>query len=350
MITATTGETTDSGNDRGDNFTPSENDGTSAEEMLAAAEAKAEKVAADKLIADKATAAEKATADETDDEDDDETLTDEEKEVKAAEKGKKGKDTRIPLARHKEVLQAERAKTKAAQDARTELEQRYASQQGGKAIAQTNAQITTAENELLTLEEGLNKALIDGDAAAAAKSNKEIRALERSISEAKIAMASQAAESRAYERARYDTTVERIEAAYDVLNEDHESYDADKMETIMRVASSYKDVTDSKALQLAVKRIMGEPGTTKQTAATEVKPKVSEDDAAAAAKAIADERKKAAVAKGLRTKQPPAAGSVGENSDTAGGDLGKNIMRLSQTDFSKIDEKTLATLRGDELS
>lgn len=319
--------------DRGDDFTPTGPDvdaeaAATAAAAAAAAEAEA-KAAADKLAADEAAAAEAAAA------------ADKGEEGEGGEKpGAKPKvDSRIPLSRHKEILEKERA-------TRTDLERQLAQYQQGKVVADINADITTAETKILGLEKDYAKLITDGEAEKAAAVMTEIRRTEREMSEAKSDMKIQAAEARATERARYNISLERVESAFPQLNPDHDDFDAELLTDVADLKTTYerKGMTPTDALQKAVKKVVGTE-TAKQEAATEVKPQVD-------TKAIAAERKKEAVAKTLdaMAKTPPSTGGVGFDSDKAGGSISaKDVLKMNFKDFSALPEETLARMRGDEL-
>lgn len=306
---------------RGDDYTPPE---PKKVDPAKAGEEKAAKDAVD--LAD----VEKLAVDDKDkDEEDDEV------------KGK-GKDTRIPLARHKAILEAERVE-------RDVLEAKLAQYERGKDFAATNEALTKAESELLKLEERHSKEVVDGDVAAANKTSAEIRKLDKAIAAQQVALATDAAEARAYERARYDSVVERIEAAYPMLNPDlPNEYDKKIVASVTRMAKAFQmeGMPPGKALQEAVKDIIGDPENRKQTAAVDVTPKVTEAEVAAAA------RKEASTKKALdaNKKQPSATSKAGQNSDALGGGLGNvDVMKLDQDAFAKLDEDELSRMRGDTL-
>ena len=261
-----------------------------------------------------------------------------EEEVAAEDKPKK-KDGRIPLSRHKEILEKERA-TRATLEA--QLKQ---FQQGGK-VADLNADITAAETEILKLEGEYAKLLTDGETEKAVAVMSKIRKIERDMTDAKADMKTQAAVSLAVENTRYGVALERIEAAFPQLNPDHDDYDEELMTDVadLKVTYQRRGMTPTDALQKAVKKLVGAE-TTKQEAATEVTPKVDPKDVAAA-------RKKAAVEKALDTskKTPPSTKDVGMDSDKAGGTISaKDVLKMSYKDFSALPEETLARMRGDML-
>lgn len=337
--------------DRGDDFTPTGPDADTSQttdagvtdadkkavgvddaSLAAKAAADAEKAAADKAAADAAAAAKKGEGDAEGD---------------TSTTGKR-KDTRIPLARHEQLLQAER-------DRRAAVEAQLARAQQADKVANTNAEIAQAETKLSELEAAHAKHVVDGDAAKAAAVMGEIRKLERSIIQTQSAIEVQAAEARAIERVRYDTTVERLEAAYPQLNEDHADFDKELMAEVVELRDAYVATgkyNRTAAIQKAVKTLVG-AATTRQTTAVESDVRVDPEAVAkAAADAAAATRTAAARAKAAEAaaKQPADLKKVGVDSSAMGGQIdGKAVMRMSQAEFAALDEKTLARLRGDEI-
>lgn len=251
----------------------------------------------------------------------------------------KGKGGRIPLSRHEKILAKERER-------RQELEQQLAQFQRGNEVAKVNTDITAAETKVIELEKKYHAALGDGDIDEAAKLMREIRVLDRDISDLKADMKSAAAESRAVERVRYSVALERVEEAYPELNQDHEDYNPELTQDVVDLKATYegRGLTPTAALQKAVKRLMGTEGRD-QKVATEVTPRVNAAEVAAA-------RKKDAVGKVLdaTNRQPPGSRNVGLNSDALGGGLNaKDVMRMGHDDFVKLSEDALSKMRGDEV-
>lgn len=322
--------------DRGDSVAEKKEPPPTDEEAKLAAELKAkeEKDAADKKAGDDKAAADKKAADkkavgEKDDADD---------------KDKDKKDTRIPLSRHKTLLETERREKDAALA-------RLAKYEGADELAKTNVALKKAEDSVISMEEDHAKLVNDGKTAEAAALMRKIRLAERDINETRTDLKMQAAESRAYERARYDSVVERIEEAYPELNPDNEDdYNEAIAGKVLRLARGYQvggNLTPAKALQDAVKDLLGEPKNAKQKEAVEAKPRVSEADA-----------KKAAREEEARQKATNAAGKQPPNTDKGGGkdsdQLGsqgvlkaEDVMKMTFDDFSKLDQATLARMRGD---
>lgn len=318
--------------DRGDDFTPTGPDAPKAEttvEPTAEDKAKVGVTKDDKLE----TKTEKVEGVEGDEGDEGEEKGEGTKAAK--------KDTRIPLKRHEELLNKERERREA-------LETELANSRQAQAVATTNADISKSEEKLLALEEEHAKLMTDGDAAAAAKKMGEIRKLERSIVEARANLNIQAAEARAYERVRYDMVCERIEEAYPALNEKHADFDPEKSAEVVELMQGYLNTgryTRADALQKAVKMLMPAE-TTRQTTA------VTSDVRVDPAKVAAEKRETAARTKAAEAagKQPPSLAKVGTDSDKMGGKLdAAKVIKMSQDEFAKLDDATLASMRGDEL-
>jgi hypothetical protein len=310
--------------DRGDDFTPT--DDTEIVDAKLGKPSAADEAAATALTAEKeAEAAAKAATDAAAAEADGKDKT-------------KPKDTRLPLARHQEILDKERERRAAVE---TELAQ-Y--KQGGK-IADVGAEITAAETSLVGLETAYAKHLVDGEHEKAAAVMTQIRRTERAIIEKSSAVREQAAEARAVERVRYDTTVERLETQFPQLNVEHEDFDKTKTGEVLELKEAFqsKGYTPSQALQKAVKLIMP-PETKKQEAALETEARVDPKEVEKARKAAAADKTAAAIA-----ATPANAAKAGKNSDAGGGGAvtAQDAMKMSYKDFSALDENTLARMRGD---
>lgn len=263
---------------------------------------------------------------------DEEKMSAEEKEAK--------KDTRIPAARHKEILEKEREK-------RADVERQLAQYQNGQQLADVNEEITALENKVLGLEKEYANLLTDGEVDKATAVMSQIRKAERDMAESKSDMKIHAAEIRATERARYNTSLDRIESAFPTLNPDHDDFDAEMMAEVVELKEAYqlKGLTPTVALQKAVKALV-EPRTTRQEVATSSSPRVDERDVAAERKADAVTKTSKAIA-----KTPPSLARTGTDSDKLGGGAydAKQVMGMSQRDFAKLTEEQLSKMRGDTL-
>lgn len=264
-----------------------------------------------------------------------------EKETDPKDEKEPKKDSRIPLSRHEAVLNKEREK-------RADLERQLAQYQNGQQIANVNEQITAAEDSIIKMERQHAELITDGKVDEAVALMAEIRRAERGMAEAKSDMKIQAAEARATERARYNTSLDRVENAFPELNPDHEDYDEELMAEVAELKEAYqlKGHTPTQALQKAVKALV-EPRTARQEAATTATPRVSEKDVAA-------ERKAAAVDKAEKATRaaPPNLNRAGVDSDRLG--IGSSeaqaLMAMSQDEFKKFADnnpEALARARGD---
>jgi len=258
----------------------------------------------------------------------------------AAEKEKTEgkKDARIPLDRHEAVLKREREK-------REDLERQLAQYQRGDELSTMNADLTAAENAVIELEKKYTQELADGEIEKAAAIMQQIRKTEREMNEAKSDMKIHAAEVRATERARYNTTLDRVESAFPTLNPDHEDFDQEVMAEVVELKDAYqlKGFTPTVALQKAVKALV-EPRTTRQEIATSTKPQVTARDVAAERRADAVGKTSRAVA-----KAPPSLANTGTDSGKMGGVSAASVMSMSQKEFSKLSDEELSRMRGDTL-
>lgn len=262
-----------------------------------------------------------------------------EKGEKDADSAKKGKDSRIPLARHKDLLEKER-------DRRAALEAELARYRQGADLARTNDAIDQAENRLIELETRYTQLLADGEIEKATLLMREIRTAERGISEQKTAFQVQAAETRAVERVRYDTVVERLEAAYPQLNPDSDAFDQDQVQDVLDLKETYerRGMTPSSALQKAVSKTFGAESK-KQENATTVTPRVDPGQVAATRK---EQATKTAIDAAKR--QPASTRDVGLDSDRVGALTAKSAMGMTQDQFSKLTDEQLSAMRGDQLA
>lgn len=250
----------------------------------------------------------------------------------------------IPLDRHKEILQKERERREA-------LERELENTRRGQQLARSNEDLARVEETIAGMEKEYLDLLAKGDVPGAAAKMAEIRRTERQISETLAEQKAKVAEASAYARVKYETTVERLEAAYPVINPDHEDYDEAKTKEVVELRDAYMATgkySAPEAIQKAVKQLL-KAETKKQEAATSTDVRVTEKDVA---EKLREERKAEAVKKAVETstKQPPPTTGVGADSDKAGGKLkGADVIKMKQDEFAKLSEKDLAELRGDAL-
>ena len=257
------------------------------------------------------------------------------------DKDEKSKDSRIPQARHKEILEKERAKTTAALAENAQLKQRA---QLASAGSEAGVEFATIEAEILQMEDEYATLLTDGEIKKATAVMAKIRASERHMADARADLKVRASSLQAQEISRYSTALTRIETAYPELNPDHEGYSEATMTRVARMsrANQADGMSAVAALQDAVETIIGAE-TSQQQRATSVTPRAEKD--------VGAERKAAAVAKTVAAvaKTPPSLGRVGVDSDKIGGadtEAGA-VIKMSQKDFATLSDAALAKLRGD---
>lgn len=330
----------DLGGDRGDSWTPTEDDAAEAAARLRAEEARAagEKPEAEKPAGEKPAGEGSALRDSgitPEPETAGETPAEGDKGEKTDAKGKI-----IPLDRHEKILAKERERREA-------LERQIASFQGAQQVETLNTKITELETKLQSMDSEYATALADGDTKKAAGLMREIRALDRQIADARTEHRVSVATAQATEQARYDIALERIESAYPQLNPDGTEFDEELLDDVADLKAVYqrRGDTPTKALQKAVKKLLGEPKTAAQENATTVTPRVNPDDVAGKRKADAVSKTADAV-----NRTPPNTAKVGQDSDKLGGGMNaKDVIKLSQDEFAKLSERDLAKMRGDEL-
>lgn len=287
-----------------------------------------------------------ADVDEGDDAGDDKDDGDDKGDEKADAKTEAKKGKAIPLDRHEKILAKER-------DRRETLERELKAFQGGKAVADTNADLQVIDTKILELEREYNKQLTDGEIDKATATMQQIRQYERAATEKASEVRIQAAEARAVERVRYDVALERIESTYPELNVDHDDYDAGIYGEVVDLMQAYQATgkySPTQALQKAVKMQLGTAGSA-QAKATSVAPRIDSESAEVRA-AAAKERRTNAVGKSLDAakRQPPDGSRTGTDSDKLGADrTARDIMKMTQPEFSKFakDDRALAKARGD---
>ena len=259
-------------------------------------------------------------------------------EVEVEDKEEKKGGKMIPLDRHKDILDRQRARVESLE--RELSQQRQTGQQ-----AEFNEDIAQRETAIQALEKKMHDQLLAGENEKAAETMTKIRHAEREVSDMKTEVRMQVAESRAIERARFDIVLERLEEAYPELNPEHEAFDENVVAEVLELQTGFirTGKSPSEALQKAVKYVLGKPETRAQQTAVDVTPRVNKDDVAAQRKAEA--AKKAAETIG---KTPPNTKNVGLDSDKMGGGPGNmDTSKLSYDEFSKLPDEVIRKMRGD---
>lgn len=243
----------------------------------------------------------------------------------------------IPKGRFDEAVGKERA-------ARETAERKLAELQATLKQVDRNADAIKLESEIVGLEKAHSKLLLDGDHEKAAELMSQIRLKERTIAIQEATHLSTAAKNEMREELRYDAAVESLESTYDVLNPNHEDFDADLIDLVLGAQRTYIEnerLTPSAALVKAAKTVMGKLGT-KVEAATEK---------GLAAGKVAQDRKQAQVEKNIAAakSQPASMKESGIDSDKAGQVGNVDVAKLTREEFAALPAATKAKLRGDLL-
>lgn len=265
--------------------------------------------------------------------------TDEERAAREAEEAKleREKRIRIPKWRYDEA----QAKAKQRIDA---LNKRIEELESATTAKKANDQVAQYKAALDDLQDKYEDLVLDGKKNDAKVVRQQIAKMQDDLAEYRAAQKSDEARAAAVDQMKFDVTLARHEAAYPVLNPDSEQFDQDVTEEVADLTESFiaRGYNRAAALDRAVKYVMR--GTEKQDS------KGSQDTKEVIeAKRREEARRKAAEA---ARKQAPDTKGIGKDSDKMGEkDKGQiDVMRMKQKDFVKLDEDTLAKLRGDELA
>lgn len=291
------------------------------------------KEAADKAAADKAAeeaeAAKNKTADELAEETEEEKA---EREREEAEQDKK-KRVRIPLSRHEEILEKARQREEQLKARLQELEKKDAPQQKD-VLAEMKAAIDT-------LQDKYEEHVFKGEKDEAKQVRRQLDEAREKYSDTKVAQSSALARAQTIDTLKYEAALAKVESDYPALNPDADTFDEAKADEVADLLTLFarNGLTRQAALEKAVKYVMGTPAQKKEA---------SKDNTAETLRKKQEEeaRKKAAEAD---KKQPPDANKTGLDNDKAGGKDGVdvNVLKMSEKQFEKMDEETLAKLRGD---
>ncbi len=320
--------------DRGDDF---EADGADA-----SAQAAADKIAADTKAAEDAVDAAKAlenegkSADELADQAEEETAEEkaerEAEEAKAAQKRR----VRIPLERHDAVVAAARQREEALAARIRELEQGTAAP-SRKEVKDVLSEMRTSLEEM---QDKYEAHLFAGEKDEAKVVRKELEAAREAYTDQKVAASSNATRAQTIDSLKFEAALAKVEGDFPTLNPDNEAFEDAKANEVAEMMSMFvqNGLTRQASLEKAVKYVMGSPAARaaagKDTAAETLR--VAREKAA---------REKAATANG---QQPPDSNKAGADNDKAGTRDGTiDVMKLDQDKFAKLDEETVARMRGD---
>jgi hypothetical protein len=314
--------------DRGDDFAPTGGDADDKgadDKELEDAEADA--------AAQKAEAAAKKLTDDADDGE----------EADKDDKDEKKEKIRIPKERLDQEIAKRRAIEQRASERIQELERQIQAQQ-------KNADVDAIEKKIKELDDKYDDAIADGEKDKAKTIKAEMRVLERQMNRAEATQAAVQAKMEALAEYRYDLALSQIEMEYPELNPDIADFDKDRAEEVADLIDALKRRGNSPevALKRAVRYVLGPPRQAEKAAAEADRDIEKDGLRRAKEERELEARKKAA---DVVKKQPADLNKHGRDSDKAGGGLPNSgqIAKMTQDQFAKLDEETLAKLRGDDL-
>lgn len=246
----------------------------------------------------------------------------------------------IPVDRHKTILEKEREAREATERELQELKKQLAQ-------VDKNADVEKIEAELLDMTKARDKALMDGELDKAAELASQIRVKERALNVHNDENLTAQIKEQMREEIRWETTIEKLESTYEVLNPKHENFDEDIVDLILakqRVNVSEKHMSPSQALLAAAETVM------RKFSPPKSEPK-EEPKGLDAGRDTMKDRKEAQLAKNIDAakKQPPDMSDVGMDSDKAGMTKDIDVSKLTSEEWANLPAATKARLRGDLL-
>lgn len=243
------------------------------------------------------------------------------------------KNVRIPKHRVDEMRAKDAANARAREDQLVkEIEQLKA----GRQRADTQESVRGHRAKIEELQDKYEEALADGKIDEARAFRKQIDPLRDELFEVQTNAKANAARNATIEELTFNNQLSVVEKDYPILNPDHIDRDAAKIEEVADMMNAFIAAGTSRveAMLKAVKYVVG----VAKTAAP----------SAPADKRAEEARRRAADAD---KRQPASIGNIGANSDKHGtGDpLAVDVVRMSQKQFDKVDDASLARLRGDML-
>lgn len=238
---------------------------------------------------------------------------------------------RIPKQRLDQEIQKRRAVEARAAEAEQRLEALLTSQS-------TAADVSALEKKISELDAAYDEAISDGEKAEAKRIKAELRQLERQLTRAEAAVEATKARTSATNEIRYDMALAKLEAEYPALDPDADAYDEAAAREVLTLLDAFKARGERPdlALQRAVRYVFGAAEKRGLRRSEE-----AEERTVATRKKVAD-----AVA-----RTPANLARHGTDSDKAGGGAptAQDVAKMTQEKFAKLDEETLAKLRGDVL-
>lgn len=246
------------------------------------------------------------------------------------------KEPLIPKGRFDEAVSKARKEAEAATERADKLEAQLKANEGLVDAEKIEQQLDDAEDRL-------EKAIADGNAEKKAAIRREIRQLNRQISDAGAAAHAARATAIAVEQIRYDALVSTMEAEHSELNPDNEeTYDQDVVNELTEYKTAFEAAgySSSEAMKKALKAVY------RDGPKPEVDKEIDKVDKAA-------ERKEEAVKKGIeaKKKQPGDSRKVGLDSDKGGITDPKKLdpKKLTDKEWDALTPEQLSAMRGDRI-
>lgn len=262
-----------------------------------------------------------------------------EQEVVQGKDGKKR--VRVPLERHKAILEAERKKAEEIQQkleqTQAELDALAAAQAEQEAAARPQVdpaqEIANYQAQIDSLEDKYEDLMAEGKKLEARQVRVQVRYMQNQLVDYKTALQAERARVQASDSVMYQQTLQVIEDQFPELNPDSEEFNPDADAEVSEVMGGLvaQGYSKADALQRAINYVF--------RPAPAQDPRLSEREVA--------QRQRNAEA---MTRQPASLRDAGMDHDRAGArDGAVDVMRLSMNQFDKLGEETKARLRGDEV-
>jgi len=234
------------------------------------------------------------------------------------------------IARHRynyQKQQRDLAEHRAAEYERRALELEQKLQE--LAASQHPTQTTELEQRINDYDIKIEEARLDGDSATAAKLRAEQRQIERQMIEQTFSRNDNPTRherqiiQRAADSLRLESTIERLEQAYPMLEEGNEAFDGELSEEVMTLFDSLAGKYPAhRAMEQAVTYVTRAHGISTSGGQAPRGTNVPRNVRAAAS-------------------QPPELSRAGLDADRAGVTRKVDVMKMSQDDFERLDDATI---------
>jgi hypothetical protein len=299
-------------------------------EVAAAVEADtaaADKVVADAKVADDAAAVAAEAKVAADAKPDDKPA----EELKADD----DKGHMIPKNRFDQAVGKERGRADTAEAELQKYRTREQQTQEAENFEESQAKVTAMLKDHSSL-------LADGDLDKASEVMGDVLQLRDDMQSARMARQADNARSSAKNEIQYDTTVERLEAAYPEINPDSETFDQDAVRKVQLMVSG---IMQNEGKSPAVALMEATEILLKPQKEAGLREQPSEEATEAGLRRTQDQ-----IDKNIKASdaQPPLTNEVGADHDKTGGVMdSETVSAMSWEEFVKVPEDELAKIRGD---